>query len=148
MSDDRIRMRVQVEAEGAVLAAQMVTARLTLQRENLWPRPVAGHELPGLLLVGPDHLEDVVELQGCAVVRVEHWQGDPVLAVPAGHNVADAYQVARRLQDAGVPPDRIRAFGPPGWEHVSLPLIAATKHRVDFVPVTKLPGPMIGVELT
>jgi hypothetical protein len=136
------------DAAYVVLAAQVVTCRLVLMRANVWPLPDSGPEMLGFLFVGPDDLEGVSELQGCAVWRVDHWQGDPVLAVPAGRSVADAYQVARVLQDAGVPPDRIRAFGPAGWEHVSLPLIAASKHRVDFVPVTKVPGPMIGVELT
>lgn len=131
----------------AVLAEWVNVTRLLLRTAGLWPD--TDPEPLGFLIVGPDDLEGVSEFQGCAVWRVEHWQGEPVLVVPAGQSVADAYQVARVLEQFGVDAGKLRAFGPPGWEHVSIPLARGPRqHRIDFVPVPKMAGPMIGVELT
>lgn len=136
-------------AEVGLLAERVNVTRLLLRAAGLWPEPVAGHEWLGFLIVGPDDLEDVSEFQGCAVWRVEHWPGGPVVAVPAGRSVADAYHVARAVEQYGVDAGSLRAFGPPGWEHVSIPLARGPRqHRIDFVPVTKMTMPMIGVELT
>lgn len=141
---DIVRTGERVLLETALLGARVGAARLLMQRA-VWAEP--GAEF--WLLVGPDDLEDVTTFMGVPVVRVEHWQGRPVVAATAGHNVASAYQMARVFQEGGIPADQLRAFGPPGWEHVSLPLMGGRQNnRVDFVPVTKLPGPMIGVELT
>lgn len=130
----------------AVLGAKLTVMEIRLARANLLER-----DTRGVLIVGPDDLEhdpEVVRFQGFEVLRVDHWQGEPVAAVPAGDSVASAYEVARRVQDAGVAAARVRAFGPAGWEHVSVPLWAAPTHRLDVVPVDGLDGPMIGVELT
>jgi hypothetical protein len=130
----------------AVLAEVVRSAELKLARAGL----LLATDPPGMLVVGPDDLEEVVRFQGFDVFRVEHWQGGPVLAVPGGDSVATAYHVARQItQYEAAPPESIRAFGPPGWEHVSIPLMRGRQqNRVDFVPVTGLAGPMIGVELT
>lgn len=139
----------RVAGEVAVLAERVNVTRLQIRRGGLLAAVLSGVQVDMLLVVGPDDLEGVTEFQGCRVWRVEHWPGDPVLAVPSGHSVASAYQVARVLQDQGVRGDLVRAFGPPGWEHVSIPLRGGRHgERVDFVPVTKMTGPMIGVELT
>lgn len=130
----------------AVLAARVVAVELRLARAN-----ILGADDVARLVVGPDDLEhdqEIVRFQGIEVLRVPHWSGEPVLCVSGGWAVAGAYMVARRIQNAGVPADRIRAFGPAGWEHVSLPLMGATNRRVDFTPADGLDGPMIGVELT
>lgn len=138
------------DPEVAVLAARVTAMELLLARAGLLPNP--GTLITGCtLIVGPDDLEhdpEVALFQGAAVLRVDHWQGEPVLAIVAGQDVAGAYEMARRVQRAGAPLERIRAFGPAGWERVSLPLLGARGNRVDFVPADGLAGPMIGVELT
>lgn len=134
----------------AVLGARVVAMEIRLARANLLP--CAGTLLSGgALIVGPDDLErdpDVTRFQGFAVLRVPHWPGQPVMVVAAGQDVAGAYGMARRLQQAGVAGARIRAFGPAGWERVSLPFVGVPGGRLDFVPADGLEGPMVGVELT
>jgi hypothetical protein len=142
--------RVDVGADAvpyavALLAARVESMRLQMRRAY-WTELASGHD--GWLIVGPDDLEGVTVFVGAAVVRVDHWPGEPVLVVSTGRTVADAYHAARQFELHGLPADTIRAFGPPGWEHVSLPLTRARNRRVDFVPDRKMPGPMIGVELT
>lgn len=138
---------MDITDEVALLAERLNVARLQLRRAGLWPDT---DPVPlGFLIVGPDDLEGVSEFQGCVVWRVEHWPGQPVLVVPAGWDVASAYQAARAMEQYGVDAGRLRAFGPPGWEHVSIPLARGPRQsRVDFVPVTRMTMPMIGVELT
>lgn len=150
-------MEISGGADGfvvAMLASRVDVTRLLLRSAGVWPEQA---EWEPVLIVGPDDLEDVPEFegagvwrfQGVPVWRVEHWPGDPVLAVPAGQSVADAYHVVRRVEQCGVDAGKLRAFGPPGWEHVSIPLARGPRqHRIDFVPVRKVVGPMIGVELT
>lgn len=148
MNPDWCRVEISADAVPfavALLASRVESVRLQMRRAY-WTELASEHE--GWLVVGPDDLGGLAAFAGAAVVRVDHWPGEPVLVVPAGTSVADAYHAARQLELHGLDADRIRAFGPPGWEHVSLPLTRARKRRVDFVPDRKMPGPMIGVELT
>lgn len=138
------------DPQTAVLAAKVLNVEIRLARAGLLGVDVEQGDR-ARLVIGPDDLEhqpEIVRFGGFAVLRVDHWAGEPVVCVPGGDSVASVYEVARRVQGAGVDPARIRAFGPPGWERVSVPLLAAPGHRVDVVPARGLNGPVIGVELT
>ena len=139
----------------AVLASQVELVRLRLQRAGIWPPPVGEIEHVGLLLVGPDDLEDVSEFQGCSVMRVPHWPGQPCVGVPCGSTAQEAYAMARRLQEAGEDTERLHLFGPAGVQYVSVGLVwkpAGERQRnrlLQGVPVDRITrGLMIGVELT
>lgn len=146
----RVEFRADtVQAQTALLAAWVSMTGMKLRAAGIWPPAVGEIEYRGFLLVGPDDLEDVVEFQTFTVIRVPHWPGRPCVGVPLvdDHGIPGAYALARRLQEAGVPAERLHLFGPPGVQYQALGLQGQGPRTVHGVPVDRMKrGLMIGVE--
>lgn len=139
-------------AQWSPVNSQLLAARIDAVER--WLQAAGLPVLPaGYVVCSPADRSDVGFAVGGALESrmyvLDVYAGPPCYTVPAGHSVADLYRQCRAIERAGFPAGRMRLFGPPGWEHVEVPLLGARTgdQKLPVVPAQQMTEAHVGIEL-